>query len=222
MASIVDLFNTAKSVHIVTVEDPVEVVHPLKLALMTQREVGTHTRSFGRALEAALREDPDIIVIGELRDRQTVQMALAAAETGHLVLATMSTPSGAKTIDRLIDMFPPDDQAQVRATLAGTLKLVLGQRLLRRSDGRGVVAAFEMITGNVPLWALIANNKLYQLPGLQQRGRNVGMIRLDESLQQLVADGTVEREEALRFAEDPRVIEAVRSPVRRDRAGGRR
>jgi len=211
MAALVDMFNVDHPLHIITVEDPVEVVHPRKRAIVTQREVGAHTRSFGRALKAALREDPDVIAIGELRDRETVEMALSASETGHLVLATMSTPSAAKTIDRLIDMFPPDDQAQVRATLAGALKLVLSQRLLRRADGSGLVAAFEMITGGIPLWSLIRDNKLFQLPSLLQRGRNFGMIGLDDSLRELLSHGVIEREEALTHAEDPRAL-APREP----------
>lgn len=206
MAALVDMFNVDHAMHIITVEDPVEVLHPRKRAIVTQREVGSHTRSFARALAAALREDPDVIAIGELRDRETVEMALSSAETGHLVLATMSTPSGAKTIDRMIDMFPPDDQAQVRATLAGALKLVLSQRLLRRADGRGMVAAFEMITGGVPLWSLIRDSKLFQLPSLLQRGRNFGMIALDDSLRELLAQGTITEPEALVHAEDPRAL----------------
>jgi twitching motility protein PilT len=209
MAALVDMFNAEHALHIITVEDPVEVIHPRKRAMVTQREVGSHTRSFARALSAALREDPDVIAIGELRDRETVEMA--AAETGHLVLATMSTPSGAKTIDRLIDMFPPDDQAQVRATLAGALKLVLSQRLLRRADGHGLVAAFEMITGGVPLWSLVRDNKLFQLPSLLQRGRNFGMIGLDDSLRELLGQGLITHDEALVHAEDPRAL-APREP----------
>lgn len=211
MAALVDMFNVDHALHIITVEDPVEVVHPRKRAIVTQREVGAHTRSFARALTAALREDPDVIAIGELRDRETVEMALSASETGHLVLATMSTPSGAKTIDRLIDMFPPDDQAQVRATLAGALKLVLSQRLLRRADGQGLVAAFEMITGGIPLWSLIRDNKLFQLPSLLQRGRNFGMLGLDDSLRELLTQGAIERDEALVYAEDPKAL-APREP----------
>jgi twitching motility protein PilT len=211
MAALVDMFNSGHAMHIITVEDPVEVVHLRKQAIVTQREVGSHTRSFARALTAALREDPDVIAIGELRDRETVEMALSAAETGHLVLATMSTPSAAKTIDRMIDMFPPGDQAQVRATLAGALKLVISQRLLRRADGAGLVAAFEMISGGVPLWSLIRDNKLFQLPSLLQRGRNFGMIGLDDSLRELLARGLITQEEALTHANDPKAL-APREP----------
>lgn len=214
MASLVDLFNDAKPIHIITVEEPVEILHPVKHALVSQREVGLHTESFHTALKAALREDPDVIAIGELRDRETVEMALSAAETGHLVLATMSTPSGARTIDRLIDMFPPDDQAQVRATLAGALKLVISQRLLPSIDGTRMIAAAELITGGIPLWTLIRDNKLFQLPSLLQRGRAYGMIRIDDSLAELVRRGLVAKEAARAYADDPRLLDAPPTPAR--------
>jgi twitching motility protein PilT len=168
-------------------------VHPRKKAVVSQREVGLHTVSFAAALKASLREDPDVIVIGELRDRETVEIALTAAETGHLVMATMSTPSAAKTLDRLIDMFPPDDQQQVRSSLAAALKFVLAQRLLPTADGAGVVAAVELLTGVLPLAALIRDNKLFQVASLQQRGRAFGMIRMDDSLAELVRAGRISR-----------------------------
>lgn len=206
MAALVHLFNQSRPVHIITVEDPVEIIHPIARALITQRQVGAHTQSFYKALKGALREDPDIIVIGELRDRETVEMALSAAETGHLVLATMSTPSGARTIDRLIDMFPPDVQSQVRSTLAGALKLVISQRLIPTADGTRQVAAAEMITGNVPLWALIRDNKLFQLPSLLQRGRAYGMIRIEDSLNELVKTRIISAADARRYADDPKAI----------------
>ncbi len=206
MAALVDAFNRTKAAHILTVEDPVEVVHPVKRAVVSQRQVGKHTRSFHSALKAALREDPDIIAIGELRDRETVAMALEAAETGHLVLTTMSTPSAPRSIDRLIDMFPPDDQQQVRATLAGALKYIVGQRLLPSADGTRLVAAAELITGNVALWTLIRDNKLYQLPSLVQRGRAYGMIRIEDSLRELVRRGAISHESARLYADDPRAL----------------
>jgi twitching motility protein PilT len=209
LASLVDLFNATRPIHIITVEDPVEVLHPRKRAVVSQREVRSHTDSFSSALKAALREDPDVIAIGELRDLETVEMALSAAETGHLVIATMSTPSGARTIDRLIDMFPPSVQSQVRATLAGTLKMVISQRLVPSRDRSRRHVAAELITGNIPLWALIRDNKLYQLPSLLQRGRAYGMLRVDDSLNELVASGKVDIEEARRFADDPRAIAAA-------------
>ncbi len=206
LAALVDLFNSERSVHIITVEDPVEVIHPIKKSIVSQREVGAHTKSFHSALKGSLREDPDVIAIGELRDRETVEKALEAAETGHLVFATMSTPSGASTIDRLIDMFPPDDQSQVRATLAGVLKFVVSQRLIRREDRDGRVVAVELLTGGMALWTLIRDDKLYQLPSLLQRGRAFGMIRIEDSLNELLSSGVISMENAKMFADDPRVI----------------
>jgi twitching motility protein PilT len=206
LAALVDLFNSERSVHIITVEDPVEVIHPVKKAIVSQREVGAHTKSFHSALKGSLREDPDVIAIGELRDRETVEKALEAAETGHLVFATMSTPSGASTIDRLIDMFPPDDQSQVRATLAGVLKFVVSQRLIPRKDGEGRVVAVELLTGGMALWTLIRDDKLYQLPSLLQRGRAFGMIRIEDSLNELLSSGAISMETAKMFADDPRVL----------------
>jgi twitching motility protein PilT len=221
MAALVDLVNRQKPHHIISVEDPIEVVHPIHKAVISQRQVGLHTASFHRALKAALREDPDVIVIGELRDRETVEMALQAAETGHLVIASMSTPSGAKTIDRLIDMFPPDDQAQVRSTLAGALKIVVSQRLVPAADRSRMVAAAELITGNIPLWSLIRENKLFQLPSLLQRGRNYGMIRVEDSLNELLAKGTIDEATARAAADDPRQIHpgGVKPPSASEQAG---
>ncbi len=201
LAALIDLINSTKPHHILTVEDPVEIIHPRKRALMSQREVGTHTVSFAAALKASLREDPDVIVIGELRDRETVEIALTAAETGHLVMATMSTPSASKTLDRLIDMFPADDQPQVRSSLAAALRFVLAQRLLPSADGKGLVAAVELVTGVLPLAALIRDDKLYQLASLLQRGRAFGMIRLDDSLLELVRAGRITEDVALGAAE---------------------
>jgi twitching motility protein PilT len=201
LAALIDLINRQSAHHIILIEDPIEVVHPVHQALISQRQVGRDTRSYARALKAALREDPDVIVIGELRDRETVEIALSAAETGHLVLATMNTRSAGKTIDRLIDLFPPEDQAQVRNTLAGSLRMVISQRLLPCIQG-GQVPAVELLTGNVPLWALIRDNKLFQLPSLQQRGRSAGMIRLDSSLLDLVRGGQVTAQDARRYAEN--------------------
>jgi len=228
LAALVDMFNAERSVHIITVEDPVELIHPIKKAIVTQREVGAHTKSFHSALKGSLREDPDVIAIGELRDRETVEKALEAAETGHLVFATMSTPSAASTIDRLIDMFPPDDQSQVRATLAGVLKFVVSQRLVPRNDGQGRAVAVELLTGGMALWTLIRDDKLYQLPSLQQRGRAFGMIRIEDSLNELVRSGVISTEAAKRFADDPRIIDGSPTPGHRaddqqdERRGARR
>ena len=212
LAALVDLINSSKAHHILTIEDPVEIIHPRKKSVVSQREVGSHTKSFAAALKASLREDPDVIVIGELRDRETVEIALTAAETGHLVMATMSTPSAAKTLDRLIDMFPADEQQQVRSSLAAALKFVLAQRLLATADGQGVVAAVELLTGVLPLAALIRDNKLFQVASLQQRGRAFGMIRMDDSLAELVRSGRVPEEVAMRASENKRELANLLHP----------
>jgi twitching motility protein PilT len=200
LAALVDLVNSTKPHHIITIEDPVELEHPRKMAVISQREVGRHTKSFAAALKGSLREDPDVIVIGELRDRETVEIALTAAETGHLVLATMSTPSAAKTIDRLIDMFPPDEQTQARASIAGALRAVVAQRLLPMARGNDVVPAIEMVTGVLPLAVLIRDDKLYQLPNLMQRGRAFGMIRFEDSVLELLRTGMITEDIARQFS----------------------
>jgi twitching motility protein PilT len=200
LAALVDLVNSSKPHHIITIEDPVELEHPRKMAVISQREVGRHTKSFAAALKGSLREDPDVIVIGELRDRETVEIALTAAETGHLVLATMSTPSAAKTIDRLIDMFPPDEQTQARASIAGALRAIVAQRLLPSTRGNDVVPAIELVTGVLPLAVLIRDDKLFQLPNLMQRGRAFGMIRFDESVAELLRMGKISEDVARQYA----------------------
>ncbi|MEI8254408.1 MAG: ATPase, T2SS/T4P/T4SS family, partial [Deltaproteobacteria bacterium] len=169
----------------------------------------THTKTFAAALKASLREDPDVIAIGELRDTETVRMALAASETGHLVIATMNTPSAAKTIERIIDLFPPADQAQIRATLAGGLRLVVSQRLVPRIDRTGLAAAVEILPGSVPLWTLIRDGKTFQIPSLQQRGRAFGIVRLDDSLADLVRANVVSFDDAKLVAENPDDFEAT-------------
>jgi twitching motility protein PilT len=209
MTAVVDQINETTTHHIITVEDPVENVHKKKKALISQREVGAHTASFASALRAALREDPDVIVVGELRDVETVQMAVAASETGHLVLGTMNTPSAAKTIDRLIDLFPPADQPQVRLTLAAGLRLIVGQRLVPSPDHTRVHAAIELLPGSTPLSAIIRDNKTFQIPSLQQRGKAFGIVRLDDSLADLVKTGRATIEDVLLIAESPQELEAV-------------
>lgn len=211
LAAIVDIINRETTHHVITVEDPVEYIHPRKKAMISQREVGSHTRTFAAALKASLREDPDVIVVGELRDTETVRMALAASETGHLVLGTMNTPSAAKTIDRLVDLFPPSDQQQVRMTLAGGLHLIVSQRLVPSTDGQRMAAAVELLPGSVALWSLIRDAKTYQIPSLQQRGKGFGIIRLDESLYDMVRAGRVTKEAALAVAENPEELDAILS-----------
>jgi len=209
LAAIVDIINRETNHHVLTVEDPIEYLHPRKKALLSQREVGTHTKTFASALKGSLREDPDVILVGELRDTETVRMALAASETGHLLISTMNTPSAAKTIDRLIDLFPPGDQAQVRMTLASSLRLIVSQRLLPNADRSGLVAAAELLPGSVALGNLIRDNKTYQIPSLQQRGKSLGIVRFDDSLAELVRSGKTTLEIARGYAESPDELEAM-------------
>jgi twitching motility protein PilT len=205
LAALVDLVNSSKPYHILTVEDPIEIEHPRKVAVVSQREAGRHTKNFATALKASLREDPDVIVIGELRDRESVEIALTAAETGHLVLTTMSTPSAAKTLDRLIDMFPPAEHQQVRASIAGALRAIVAQRLIPKIGG-GVVPAIELVTGVLPLAVLIRDDKLFQLPNLMQRGHAFGMIRFDESLLALAKAGKITNDTALAWCENKKEL----------------
>lgn len=209
LASIVDIINRERADHIITVEDPIEYIHPRKRAVISQREVGTHTKSFAAALKGSLREDPDVIAVGELRDTETVRMALSASETGHLVISTMNTPSAAKAIERLIDLFPPGDQPQVRMSLSGGLRMIISQRLVPSADRKTVKAAVELLPGSSPLWALIRDNKTFQIPSLQQRGKSLGIVRLDDSLAELVRSGHTTLEIAREFAEAPEQLEAI-------------
>ncbi len=209
LAALVDIINRETTHHVITVEDPIEFIHSRKKAMMSQREVGTHTKSFAAALKGSLREDPDVIVVGELRDLETVRMALSAAETGHLVISTMNTPSAAKTIDRLIDLFPPGDQAQVRMSLSTGLRLIVSQRLVPNTGRTGVVAAAELLPGSIALGNLIRDNKTFQIPSLQQRGKSIGIVRLDDSLVDLVKSGLTTLEAAKEYAESPEELEAT-------------
>ncbi len=208
LAALVDLVNASRAFHIITVEDPIEIVYPRRAAVVSQREVGPHTRSFAAALKGSLREDPDVIVIGELRDRETVEIALTAAETGHLVIATMSTPSAAKTIDRLVDMFPPEDQSQVRSSIAGALRAIISQRLVPSVNGDQIYPAVEVLTGVLALSALIREDKLFQLPNLMQRGKAYGMIRFDDSLMELVRAGRITHDVAIATSENKKEFAA--------------
>lgn len=185
LAAMIDHLNKERAGHIVTVEDPIEFVHTSKRALITQREVGGHTASFSAALRAVLREDPDVIMVGELRDLETIQLALTAAETGHLVLATLHTASAAKTVDRIIDVFPAEQQAQVRAMFAESLEAVISQRLIKRVGG-GRVAAVEVLIGTTAVRHLIREGKSHQLYSVMQTSHQLGMQTMERHLAELV------------------------------------
>lgn len=201
LAAMVDLINRSRAEHIITLEDPVEFVHASGKAMVNQREVGAHTTGFSRALRAALREDPDIVLVGEMRDLETVSMALETANTGHLVFGTLHTATAASTIDRIINLFPADQQNAVRATLADVLKGVVSQNLLRRIGG-GRVAALEILVVNVPVASMIREAKVHQLPNVMQTGKSVGHQMLNDALAALVNENKVTFEEALSKAVD--------------------
>ena len=207
MAALVNLVNEERCGHILTIEDPIEYLHPSKRCLVNQRHVHRHTQSFARALHAALREDPDVIVIGELRDPETISLALTAAETGHLVLATIHTDSAIRTVNRLVGAFPPEQQEQIRTMISESLRAVVSQRLVRRADGTGRVPAIEVLMVNKAVGKLIRDNKTYQLSSILQTGTGQGMCLLDHSLAELVRSGAISKEEALRHCEDPKRLE---------------
>ena len=196
LAAFVNLFNETHNAHVLTMEDPVEFVHPFKNSLINQREIGTHTQSFARALRAALREDPDVIVIGELRDNESVSLALTAAETGHIVLGTLSSTSAPKAIDRIISSFTVDQQPQIRASLSESLKYVIAQRLLPAKQGRKQVAVFEVLKGTPNIANMIRDEKTYQIYSAMQIGKTLGMQTFDEALRDLVRRGEISGETA--------------------------
>jgi twitching motility protein PilT len=195
LAAILNLANNLRSEHIVTIEDPIEFVHPDRKALITQREVGRDTQSFKDALRAALREDPDVVLIGELRDLETVSIALETAETGHLVFGTLHTVTAAAAVDRMVDQFPADRQNQVRTVLADVLRGAVAQTLLRRKGG-GRIAALEILVSSPAVANLIREGKTFQIPSLMQTGRNLGMQTLVDAATALVKSGVVDPEEA--------------------------
>jgi len=199
LAAMIHHINMTQDSHIITVEDPIEFVHQNIKCLINQREVGAHTKSFSNALRAALREDPDILLVGELRDLETVALALTAAETGHLVFGTLHTNSAAKTIDRVIDVFPEGQQSQIRTMLAESLRGVVAQTLMPRADGTGRVAAFEIMKNTRAIANLIRENKNHQIQNAIQTGASRGMVLFEKYLDDLVKKGKVSRHDALSF-----------------------
>jgi twitching motility protein PilT len=196
LAGMVNHINENEHGHILTIEDPIEFVHESKKCLINQREVGPHTLSFSNALRSALREDPDVILVGEMRDLETIRLALSGAETGHLVFGTLHTSSAAKTIDRIVDVFPAAEKEMVRAMLSESIRAVISQTLLKTKDGGGRVAAHEIMIGTPAIRNLIRENKIAQMYSAIQTGRQIGMQTLDQNLQELVQRNIVSAAEA--------------------------
>lgn len=207
LAACIDYINEYKELHIITIEDPIEYYHSSRNCLINQRELGVNTHSFANALRAALREDPDVILVGEMRDLETISLALTAAETGHLVFATLHTSSAAKTIDRVIDIFPASQKTQVRSMLAESLEAVVAQKLLPKKGGVGRTIACEVMVANVAVRNLIREDKIYQIPSVIQSGGKQGMQSLDQDLQRLMHKGMLDRETAALVAENPKLFE---------------
>jgi twitching motility protein PilT len=205
-AAILDLINDTRACHVVTVEDPIEYVHQHKHCIMDQREVGSDTHSFIDALKYVLRQDPDIIQIGEMRDLETISAALRAAETGHLVFATLHTNDAIQTVDRIIDVFPAESQQQVRFQLSMVLEAIISQRLLPREDDEGRVMAVELLKANTAICNLIREGKTHQVQSALETGTKEGMITMDRSIQKLYADGYISYDEARVHMRNPNIL----------------
>ncbi|HEX5176074.1 MAG TPA: PilT/PilU family type 4a pilus ATPase [Chthoniobacteraceae bacterium] len=196
LAALVDEINNARHDHIITLEDPIEYIITSKACHVTQREVHTHTESFGVALRGALREDPDVIMVGEMRDLETIQLAITASETGHLVLGTLHTGNASRTLDRILDVFPAEQREQIRIMVSESLRGIISQQLVPRKDGRGRVLALEILTNTPAVGAVIRDAKTFMLPGIIQTGRKNGMRLMDDSLMALYDEGLISQEEA--------------------------
>lgn len=222
LASFIDLINQERSCHIITLEDPIEYLHQHKNCMINQREIGQDSSSFPKALRSALRQDPDVILVGEMRDLETISIAITAAETGHLVLATLHTVDAVQTIDRVIDVFPPHQQQQIRVQLANTLIGVIAQRLLRRKDGAGRVPAVEILVSSPAVRNLIREGKIHQIYSVIQTGGRQGMQLMDSYLEELFRRGLIDRQTAIENATDPEGISKTlgRGPVEGGRAAG--
>jgi len=202
LASIINEINQNRSAHIITLEDPIEYLHKHRKSIVNQREIGMDTHSYANALRAALRQDPDVILVGEMRDLDTISIAVTAAETGHLVLSTLHTIGAASTIDRVIDVFPPHQQQQIRVQLSSVLVSVISQQLIPTFDGTGRVAAFEVLHANPAVRNLIRENKTHQILSIMQTNKRIGMQTMDDSILKLAMDNKISMEDALNSAQD--------------------
>ncbi len=207
LAAIIDKINNNRDAHVITLEDPIEYLHQHKMSMVNQREIGLDSANYANALRAALREDPDVILVGEMRDFETISVAVTAAETGHLVLSTLHTIGAASTVDRVIDVFPPHQQQQIRVQLANVLEAVISQQLIPTADGKGRVAAFEVLHANHAVRNLIREGKSYQLSSVMQTNRKMGMITMDEAIAKLYYEGKIDRDMAVQFAQDPEAMD---------------
>jgi len=209
LAAMIDYINSTRKSHIITIEEPLEFLHTNNRSLIDQREVGADTPNFSSALRDALREDPDVILVGEMRDLETISNAITAAETGHLILATLHTNDAVQAVDRIIDVFPPHQQPQIRAQLASCIQGVVAQVLLRRKDNSGLLAAVEILTANSAVRNLIREAKTQQIYNVMQTSRHEGMHLLKDDLMRLCKDGIVTVEEIQTKVEDPKAVEPV-------------
>lgn len=206
LAAMIDYINRNHQSHILTLEDPIEFQHVSQRCMVNQRQLGTHFTDFASALKSALREDPDIILVGEMRDPETIALAITAAETGHLVLATLHTNSAPKTIDRIIDSFPSDQQSQIRTMLSDSLKIVLTQKLVPTADGKGRLLVQDVLINNSAVSNLIREGKLHQIPSIMQTSRREGMIVMDQELLEAIRKGSVTGRDAWEYANDKKLF----------------
>lgn len=202
----VEEINRERKDHIITLEDPIEYVFESKNCQVSQREVGTHTKSFATSLRAALREDPDVIMVGEMRDLETISLAITASETGHLVLGTLHTSTAARTLDRLLDVFPVEQQSQIRTMVSESIRGIICQQLIPRADGNGRSLALEVMFNSPAVANLIRESKTFMLPGVIQTGRKQGMRLMDDSLKELVDQGAITIQEAMLRCENPKTF----------------
>ncbi len=203
LASIIDMINNNREAHVITLEDPIEFTYQHRMSIVNQREIGTDSNSYANALRAALREDPDVILVGEMRDLETISTAITAAETGHLVLSTVHTIGASNTVDRLIDVFPPHQQQQIRIQLASVIEAIISQQLMPSMDGVSRIAAFEVLHVNSAVRNLIREGKSHQLITVMQTNRKQGMITMDDAIIQLYREQKISRDIAIQFAQDP-------------------